>query len=165
MRKTLAAVITATTAAATISGVGLASASTTSARPATPVEHFQIMSTSSTASTNSLVAWGAFAGGGTDIVHANGSETYRFANGSFVVVPTPGSVKSFTDSKTCFSRVMVQGTYVISQGTGKFAGITGSGTARVSLLSAEPRVNGACSATAAPTSFQELVQLSGPFSM
>jgi hypothetical protein len=54
------------------------------------------------------------------------------------------------------------GTYKVLRGSGAYAGITGHGTYRLSIVQIAARVSGTCSQTAPLVASQELLQLSGP---
>ena len=54
------------------------------------------------------------------------------------------------------------GTYKITGGTGKYAGISGHGTYQLNLTFIASRARGKCSTAAPPVAQQELLRLSGP---
>ena len=64
--------------------------------------------------------------------------------------------------RTCLAMISQPGTYKITGGTGKYAGITGHGTYHLSFTFIAARAAGKCSASAPPVAQQELLRLSGP---
>src|SRR5499427_3983114 len=81
-------------------------------------EHFQIMSTSGTSNTGSVIATGVFTAGG---VARSGTPagTFVFPAGSFKVVHSKGTGTQTFNRKTCLITVNLKGTYKIFGGTGK----------------------------------------------
>jgi hypothetical protein len=147
---------------AALSGCG--SSSPAKAAPASGTET-TVMTTSSTASNPSfaLDASGVFAGKGTLVGNGNGkdSSTAKLSDGTFVVNHPQGKQKTVSeslDSKSCAAKLVEQGPYTLSKGTGKYAGISGSGTAIVTTTATLPRLkDGKCdtSTTVTPVSGTE----------
>jgi len=54
------------------------------------------------------------------------------------------------------------GTYQITGGTGRYAGISGDGTYQLNLIFVAGRSHGQCSPAKPPMARQELLRLSGP---
>jgi hypothetical protein len=161
MRKTIAALTGAATTALVLSGAGLAAAS---ARPATSgTETFHLMTTSSTSNTYSIIATGVFTAGGTDVSH-NGYDVATLSNGSFRINhPGRGKGKESLNPKTCLFTGNLTARYTLSNGTGAYAGISGSGTAHLSILAVAARNSaGKCSETLKPVAWQETITASGP---
>ena len=161
MRKTLATVIGAVSAIAVLGGTAVAGAS---ARPAASgTEHFQIMRTSATASSASIIGYGLFTQGGTSTgVSGSGSKsTVTFPNGTFVITHSGTSTQHF-NPKTCLLQVSGTGTYTLGSGTGAYAHLSGSGTYKLSILAVGAKSGGTCSKTLPPTSFQQVISASGP---
>lgn len=143
--------------AITVSGVAAAAAHTN----ASGTEQFQLMSTSATSSTSSIIARGVFTAGGVD--HAGSKvDTAVFSNGSFKIAHSKGTGSQSFNPKTCLMTVNQHGTYTLSGGTGKYAGISGSGTYQVSILAVGARSGGTCSKTKPPVAFQQIIKASGP---
>ncbi len=166
MRRTLAAAIGAISVAAMLSGAGLAAASTTAgaAPGAHGTEHFQIMSTSATASTNSIIATGLFTAGGVN--HA-GTTTDKavFPGGTFKIKHSPGKGTQTLNPKTCLLTLNLHGTYTIGHGTGKYARISGHGNYQLSILAIGAKSGGKCSQSKPPVTFQQIIKASGPVSL
>lgn len=140
-----------------VSGVAAAAAHTN----ASGTEQFQLMSTSATSSTSSIIARGVFTAGGVD--HAGSKvDTAVFSNGSFKIAHSKGTGSQSFNPKTCLMTVNQHGTYTLSGGTGKYAGISGSGTYQVSILAVGARSGGTCSKTKPPVAFQQIIKASGP---
>jgi hypothetical protein len=126
-------------------------------------ENFQIVTTSATSSTASVIATGVFTAGGVDHT-GNKVDTFVFSNGTFKVAHKgPSSQK--LNPKTCLLTVVGHGTYKISNGTGKYAKISGSGTYKFNILAVLAKTAGKCSQTKAPVAFQQIIKASGPVSL
>jgi hypothetical protein len=166
MRKTIAALIGAAATVTMISGAGLAAASThqAAAHPAvTKTEHFQAMSTTVTSNKVHLIAYGGFTAGGVDVQNRNGSDTFRFPGGTFHVTHKALGGHSHFTKATCLNKITQHGTFKISKGTGKFAGIRGSGHYKLLVLFIAARnSHGACSQRKPPVASQLLIQAQGP---
>ncbi len=161
IRFTVLAVAIVSTISA-ISGCG--SSSPAEAAPISGTET-TIMTTSSMASNPSftLSASGVFAGKGTLVGNGNGkdSSTAKLSDGTFVVNHPQDEQKTVSeslDSKSCAAKLVEQGRYTLSKGTGKYAGISGSGTAVLTTTATLPRLkDGKCdtSTTVTPVSGTE----------
>src|SRR5215831_7102025 len=112
----------------------------------TGTEKFQIMSTSATSSTASVIAAGVFTAGGVDHT-GNKVDTFVFSNGSFKVAHK-GPSTAHINPKTCLLT------------------ITGHGTYKLNILAvAAKTATGKCSQTKPPTAFQQIVKASGTVSL
>jgi hypothetical protein len=162
MRKTIMAAITAAATTAAVGGAGIAAASTHSGGT-TGTEHFQLMSTLPTGTTASLIAYGAFTAAAVDHLHGN-VDHFVFSNGTIRVRHSnPTGPQSF-NPKTCLLTANLHGTYRILGGTGKYAGISGQGTYRFTILSLGARSGGKCSQSKLVARHQ-VVNASGPVSL
>src|SRR5437764_4725693 len=104
-------------------------------RPAvTGTENFQVMSTSATSSKLPLIASGVFTAPGVDHEGAHNIAKFVFSNGSITVRHSAGTGTRSFNPKTCLDTLNLHGTYQVLSGTGKYAGITGSGTYKLSIL-------------------------------
>ena len=161
MRRTLAAAIGALSVAAAISGAGLAAAT---ARPASPqIEHFQSMTTSATATSLSLIATGVFTAGGVHVPTGATTDTFKFPGGTIKLRHHPIRHTQTVNSRTCLFTARELGTYKLTGGTGKYAGISGSGTYAASILAVLARNSrGKCSMTLTPAAFQFVINGQGP---
>jgi hypothetical protein len=169
MRKTIAALIGAAATVTMISGAGLATASASthpaSTRPAvTRTEHFQDVSASLTSNKSHVLGYGAFNAGGTDVQKNNNTDIFKFPGGSFRVThKVKGGHQSFSKA-ACVGKVSQHGTYKLSKGRGKFAGISGSGHFTVSVLLVAGRNSlGACSKK--PVAVQVIIRAHGPVTL
>jgi hypothetical protein len=125
-------------------------------------EHFQLVTTSATARTGHVIARGVFTAPATDIM-GNRTDTFKFSNGSFRVRHSPGHGPQSFNPRTCLVKVSQHGTYKLSHGTGKYAGIKGHGRYHVTVLAIGARnANGKCSQRKAPVAFQQIIKASGP---
>jgi hypothetical protein len=121
------------------------------------------MSTSVTARTGSVIAYGPVTAFGKAPIGPQRVGTVVFSHGAITISHKQGKGGSVHfNPRTCLLTIAETGTYKILRGTGAYAGITGHGTYRLGIVQIAARVHGACSQTAPPTASQELLQLSGP---
>jgi hypothetical protein len=163
MHKTVAAVIGAVSVTAVLGGASVAGASARTAVSGT--EHFQLMTTSATSKTSSIIATGVFTAGGTDTRTSSSTATETFPAGTFVITHSKGTGTQSFNPKTCLLTVNLKGTYKLGSGTGAYANISGSGTYQLSILAVAAKSGGTCSRTLPPTSFQQVIRASGPISL
>ena len=164
MRKTITATIIAAAATVVMGGAGIAAASTHSGG-ATGIEHFQLMTTSATATTSSVIAHGVFTGAAVDHVLSNNVDRFVFPNGAIRVHHSNGKGPQSFNPKTCLLTVNQHGTFLITHGTGKYAGISGHGTYQLSILAIGARSHGKCSQSKPPVAFHQVINASGPVSL
>jgi hypothetical protein len=164
MRKTITAIIAAATTAMMISGAGMAAAS---ARPAAATtEHFQEMVASPTSNKANVIVYGAFTAAGTDTEHKNNTDTFKFPGGSFLVTPKITGQQHHLNPATCLLTATLNISYKISRGTGKYAGISGSGHATISDLEIAARnSHGACSLNKTVLAQQVFARGQGPVTL
>jgi hypothetical protein len=130
----------------------------------TGTENFQLMSTSATSSTSSVIATGVFTAGGVDHT-GNKVDTFVFSNGSFKVAHSGPATQHF-NPKTCLLTVVGHGTFKLSGGTGAYAKIKGAGTYKLNILAvAAKTATGKCSQKAPPTAFQQIIKATGKVSL
>jgi len=77
-----------------------------------------------------VVASGAINATGQDVVVSDTEDQFVFPDGTLTVVHVPVRSKDHFNDKKCTGRFRETGTYIISAGTGAYAGITGSGDYR-----------------------------------
>lgn len=163
------AAFAAMTGAAAAAVVGLAVAvpavaAPVAARSAAAVsgtEHFQAMTTSGTATTQGVIAYGVFTGAGIDH-EGNTVDTFVFSGGTFKVKHSSGSGPESFNQKTCLLTGTIRGTYTVYGGTGAYKGISGSGKYTVTVLGIAAKSKGVCSMTVAPVAWQQEIAASGP---
>ncbi len=154
----------AVVAAGAIAVSGVAAATAASHPSASGTESFQIMNTSATSSTASFIGQGVFTAGGVD--HQSGStDTIVLPGGSLMIKHSKGTGPQSFDPKTCLLTVNQHGTYTLTGGTGKYAGISGNGTYKISILAVGARSGGVCSKTLPPSTFQLVIRASGPVTL
>lgn len=124
MRRTLVTAITLVSAAALISGTGVALASASTARARH--ESFRVISTRESARTQSVIATGAFTAGGYEILGRT-TDTAHLYRGSFEVTRHVTSSTRPIPPRGCIFRLTQRGTYRLSHGTGRYRGIRGFG--------------------------------------
>ena len=173
MRKMLAALIGAAATVTMITGAGVASASPTypaaithpasAHRAVTGTEHFQIVSTSLTSSRSKVVAYGVFNASGVDIATSNTRDTFKFPGGKFRVTHKVTRNRQHFNKTTCAGTFRERGTYKLSHGTGKYAGISGHGRYRLRGLIVARHTAHGCSRR--PIAIQVIIRAHGPVTL
>jgi len=152
-----------TAAAATAVWLAVPAGASPAAGPAvTGTEHFQFMTTSTSFSPVSVIVFGVFTTAGR-ISHTVGNvDTLAFPGGTFKIAHSKGIGSTTVNPKTCLVTTRQRGTYKVFGGTGKYAGISGHGTAHLSILAIAARSRGKCTMTKPPLALQLIVRQSGP---
>ncbi|HEY2306762.1 MAG TPA: hypothetical protein VGI05_12860 [Streptosporangiaceae bacterium] len=164
MRRTIVSVAAAAAAIAVVGGAGLAAASAHTAVSGT--ENFQMMTTSGTSPTASVIASGVFTAPGVDHENqSNNTAKFVFSNGTVSLKHSPGTGTQAMNPKTCLLTVNFHGTYTLTGGTGAYAGITGSGTYKLSILAIGASSGGKCSQSLPPLAWHQVINASGPVSL
>jgi hypothetical protein len=179
MRKTLAALIGAAATVTMITGAGVAVASAShpaaSSRPAAvshPAsphaaisgrEHFQAVSASLSGTRSRVAAYGAFNASGIDTSTSNTRDTFTFPGGSFRVTHKVTHSRQHFSKVTCAGVVHQRGTYRLSKGTGRYAGISGHGRFRVRVLIVSRHTSSGCGNR--PIAIQTVIRARGPVSV
>lgn len=143
---------TAIALAGVLSGVGLTSATASPATAAwSGTEHFFLMSTKQTADRSAVIMTGLFTLGGLDIAGST-TDVIRLPGGSFRIFhgSRPHVLTNQFNSSTCLGRFKARVKFTIGDGTVRWRGITGSGTATISGLSIGRRTSGACNPNVRP---------------
>jgi hypothetical protein len=164
MRKIFASALIGATAVAVMGGAGIAVAGTHA--PAAKTESFQMMTTSGTASTLGVIASGAFTAPGVD--HENQSantSTFVFPNGTVRIRHSAGTGPQSFNPRTCLFTLNLHGTYKVTGGTGRYAGITGGGHYKLNILAIGARSGGKCSQSKPPLAFQQVIDATGPVTL
>ena len=164
MRKTIAFLASGAAATMIVGGVGLASASArpASARPASSAvsgtEHFSLMTTQPTAARYTIIATGVFTAGGTDI-SGNKTDLVKLPGGTFKVHHGGRFriVKEQLNKQTCLAVFEARANLTIGGGTGKYKGISGSGTALISQTFIARRSHGACNPNLTPSVSEQTI--------
>ena len=113
-----------------------------------------------------VIIYGAFTAAGVDTQHNNNTDTFNFPGGSFLVTPAITSQHQHLNTATCLLTATLNISYKISRGTGKYAGITGSGHATISDLEITARdSHGACSLSKTLLAQQVFVSGQGPVTL
>jgi hypothetical protein len=130
----------------------------------TGTENLQIVNTSATSNTSSVVATGVFTDGGVD--HGgNKVDTIVLSNGSFKVAHK-GPSTQHVNPKTCLLTVVGHGTFKITGGTGAYSKLTGAGTYKLNITAVAARnAAGGCSMKKPPLAFQQIIKASGKVSL
>jgi hypothetical protein len=105
---------------------------TASSAPLTK-QSFALTSDISEEGGGTVVASGAINATGEDVVISDTEDLFVFADGTLTVTHAPVRGTEHFNDKKCSGRVHETGTYVISEGTGQYEGVTGSGTYRVDV--------------------------------
>ena len=140
----------------------LAATAAPSSSSAPGIEHFQFMSTSATATRDTVIAHGVFTAGGVDITTSNTTDTLKFPNGTIRLRHSPGTGPQSFNPHTCLITVHQHGTYTLLGGTGKYAGISGHGRYRLDILAVGARSHGKCTQKKPPVTFELIIRASGP---
>lgn len=156
-------VVVAAAAALALTGAAASAGAAVSGAAASGTEHFQLMTTSATATSTPVIAYGVFTGVAVDHM-GNKVDKFVFSNGTFKVrhIPAKHGTSEHSNSRTCLLTVSQHGTFKLLDGTGKYAGITGHGTYRLSVLLIGAKSSGKCSRTLPPLAFQEQIKAVGP---
>jgi hypothetical protein len=128
----------------------------------TGTEHFQMTTTSGTASASPLIAYGVFTTPGVDHESGGATATFVFPGGTVKVRHSSGTGPQSFNPKTCLFQVTLHGTYTLTGGTGKYKGISGHGTYTLAILGIGAKSKGACSQTLPPVAWQQQIKASGP---
>jgi hypothetical protein len=167
MRK-VTVIATAAAAAAALAVANLAAATST-----TKTETFTAITTNPGSGVASLIATGGFTAGGTDVIDKKHMETFHFANGKFtLVIGKPGSKHVSLNPTTCLYTKTGSGTYTLTDGTGAYQGISGSGKISFTLRAVYALVKGKCPSSDQPggnvstqTAIQYIQTARGPVSL
>ena len=98
---------------------------------AAPVTKQNFTLTSETEEGGTVVASGAINATGEDVVISDTEDQFVFPDGTLTIVHAPVRGKGHFHEQQCSGTFRETGTYVISEGTGLYEGVTGSGTYRV----------------------------------
>jgi|HubBroStandDraft_4_1064222.scaffolds.fasta_scaffold80962_3 hypothetical protein len=154
------AVVGAAAATMIASGAGfaLASSSTPQRPAASGTEHFSLMSTQPSASKYVMIASGVFTASGTD-TSGNNVDTVKLTGGTFKINHNfpPQHLKENLNQKTCLETFSLTSKFTLEDGTGKYKGISGSGSARISALAIARRSAGKCNPNANPTVSEQTI--------
>ena len=162
MQKKIFSLVSAAAAATAALCLALPAGASAHSPAVSGTEHFQFMSTSVTADTGSVIAYGPVTAAATAPIGSQRVGTVVFPQGTITISHQQGKSSVHVNPETCLVTLAGTGTYKILRGSGAYAGITGHGTYRLSIVQIAARVSGTCSQTAPPVASQELLQLSGP---
>jgi hypothetical protein len=161
--KAIRAAAAATTIAAVLGGTAAAAASTHSGGARSGTEHFYLMTTRPDANRFEVIATGLFTASGTDIAGSK-TDTVKLPGGTLKVNHSGPFhvIKQQFNPKTCFAVFEATAKIKFGGGTGKYAGITGSGNATINDLGIAPRnAKGACNPNATPVANEETITATG----
>ena len=166
--KKIVFVAAAASAAATVTAAVMWLAVPAGAAPAgqhvSGLEHFQLVTTSATGTTQGVIGTGVFTAAGVDY-EGSKTDTFVFPGGSFKIAHSQGTGTQNFNPATCLTTVRVHGTYTLSGGTGKYAGIRGHGTYHLSILGIAARSGGKCTTNKPPVAWQQIINASGPVTL
>jgi hypothetical protein len=168
MTRRIVAVLAAVAAAGAVAAVAGPALAGTGPDAAKSTERIEIVATVPGAKAATAIATGVKVAGGTIglgfINNGGGSGTVKAPGGTFRITTGKSEVVIGVGLHTCLETTSGNGTYKLSHGTGKFKGLTGSGTFTVTGQSVSgPNARGTC--TTNPTVSQEIVILHGPASI
>lgn len=125
-------------------------------------EHFQMMTTSATARTVPVIAWGAFTAAGIAREGKDGVvRTIAFPGGTIKLTFSGTASGGGSVSSTCLATEFFDSAYSLS-GTGKYRHISGREHYAANATEIQARVNGSCSQNRRPLAFQQVITASGP---
>ena len=162
MQKKIFSLVSAAAAATTVLCLALPAGASAHSPAVSGTEYVQVMSTSVTAGTGPVIAYGPVTAVGTAPIGPQPVGTAMFPDGTITISHHQGKGSVHVNPKTCLVTIAGTGTYKVLRGSGAYAGITGHGTYRLSIVQIAARVSGTCSQTAPLVASQELLQLSGP---
>jgi hypothetical protein len=151
----------AVAAAIAVAGTSAAIASPHAAQAAHGPERIQIMSTSTTSASSSVIASGVFTAAGHAKVGNTPVTKLVFPRGIVKISHKPARSGHHFSPRTCLNVITQSGTYKLLSGTGAYAGVSGHGTFRLGLMFIAARVHGQCSSAKPPVAEQEVLQLTG----
>ncbi len=122
-------------------------------------EHFVSTSSSATANTATLQAFGPISGVGTRTQIDAHHDRFSFKNGSFIATHNASSDLQSNDRKNCVFVETEQGRYELSQGTGAYKNVHGNGTYNYQAIGQ------GCSQTKPPQQFSVVLFAAGPLSV
>lgn len=162
-RKTAtAAVIAVSAAVATVAGLTVpASAAPTASAARTVNDYIQLMTTSATSNNLGAIEWGSVINGAGVDHSGNNVDTLVFPGGTYKTRHGAGTGPQTLNQKTCLLTVNLHGTDTTYGGTGRFRGISGTGTWQARVLAVFPRSAGKCATSRVPLAFQEIITGSG----
>jgi hypothetical protein len=168
MNRRIVGVLAALAGAGAVAAVAGPALAGTGPATAKSTERIEIVATVPGAKADSAIASGVFTAGGTTglawINNGGGSGTIKAPDGTFRITTGKSEVVIGVGLHTCLETTSGNGTYKLSHGTGKFKGLTGSGSWTVTGQSVSgPNARGTC--TVNPTVSQEIVILHGPASI
>jgi hypothetical protein len=164
----LAASLVATLAVTMIGAGGLAARASSGATirgSASPMHggavHLRLMSTKATSRRISVIATGAFTAGGTDRP-GRVTDLLSFQDGTLRYRHVTSTFSASFGSQTCLLTETLTGRFTLADGTGRYAGVHGSGHFALSIV-AVTRKNraGRCTHVQAPATFQQLATANG----
>ena len=113
--------------------------------------------------TDSVIATGLFTAPGVDHENQNNNTSlFVFPGGTIRLHHSSGTGRQSFNPGTCLATISEHGTYRITGGTGRYAGITGGGHYQLSILAVAARSHGKCSENAPPVAWQQVIRASGP---
>lgn len=164
MKHNVSFAIAAATATAAALWLAVPAGASVSRPTVSGTENFQLMSTSATSNTASVIASGVFTAGGVDHMGSK-VDTLVFPTGSFKVAHSKGTGPQNLNPKTCLLTVSQKGTITLSGGTGAYAGIKGKGTYQFSEMAILARSGGKCTMKKPPATLQVIIKATAAVSL
>jgi hypothetical protein len=157
-------VITAAVAAVAISGAAVTAASAHESASVSRhgSEHFTLMASLTKTGEASIIATGLFTDGGTiDIGKPGRSADMKLGRGTIRLVSNNGGGFTKVNTATCLMTQTGSGSYKLSHGTGKYAGINGSGHFSTTIRSVSRHKRDGSCALNRVLAYQAVVTLTG----
>ena len=117
--------------ALTVAAVGVVGIQGTASSAPLTKQNFTLTSDFSEEGGGTVVASGAINATGEDVIISDTEDQFVFPDGTLTIIHAPVRGKDHFNDKKCTGSFRETGTYVISEGTGQYEGVTGSGKYRV----------------------------------
>ena len=114
----------------TVAAVGVVGIQGTASSAPLTKQNFTLTADISEEGGGTVVASGAINATGEDVVISDTEDQFVFPDGTLTVIHAPVRGKEHFNDKKCTGSFRETGTYVISEGTGQYEGVTGSGNYR-----------------------------------
>ena len=116
--------------ALTVAAVGVVGMQGTASSAPVTKQNFTLTADITEEGGGPVVASGAINATGEDVVISDTEDQFVFPDGTLTVIHAPVRGKEHFNDKKCTGSFRETGTYVISEGTGLYEGVTGSGRYR-----------------------------------
>ena len=148
-------------AAAGIAALAITATAVAASSAPSGIEHWTVESTNPVSATAVLIARGPLTVGGT-INLLSGHVT--LPGGTLTLAHKQSWGTRGENPQTCLATVTSSGTYKVTGGTGRYQGVQGHGTYKLTAYAIVKKVNGTCARNVVPYAQTELLTATGPLS-